>query len=228
MFQSGHRRYDQDSTGTGNHYGEDNWRYVQSDYSKVPVKPTLDGEPSYEGIPQGLHDTLQPKWKDNDVRRYAYWSVFSGACGFTYGNSAVMQMHKKAEKIGAYGTKESWEDAINAPGAKQMIFLKELMLRFHFEELAPDQSVFVNPGVRYNHQVALRGNSCILVYTYNGRSINFKSIPFKDNQLKFSWYNPRNGAYSVGGKISNKKVLEFDPPGKQGDGNDWVLIVEME
>ncbi len=228
MFQSGHRRYDQDSTGTGNHYGEDNWRYVQSDYAKIPVKPTLDGEPSYEGIPQGLHDTLQPKWKDNDVRRYAYWSVFSGACGFTYGNSAVMQMHKKGEKTGSYGTKESWDDAINAPGANQLIFMKDLMLKFHFEELVPYQSVFVNPGERYNHQVALKGDSSLLVYTYNGRAINLKSIPFNINQLKYKWYNPRNGEYSDGGKIANKKLVEFDPPGKMEDGNDWVLILEKK
>ena len=58
MFQSGHKRYDQDTTGL--HYGEDNWKYVNADYARIPVKPTLDGEPSYEGIPQGLHDTLQP------------------------------------------------------------------------------------------------------------------------------------------------------------------------
>jgi hypothetical protein len=188
----------------------------------------LDGEPSYEGIPQGLHDTLQPLWKDYDVRRYAYWSVFSGACGFTYGNSAVMQMHKKGEKTGSYGTKESWDEAINAPGAKQMIFLKDLMLKFHFEELVPDQSVFVTQGDRYNHQVALKGNATLLVYTYNGRSINLKSVPFTGNQLKFRWYNPRNGEYSEGGKIGNKKSLEFDPPGKIDDGNDWVLILETK
>ncbi|MEI8115846.1 MAG: glycoside hydrolase family 140 protein, partial [Bacteroidia bacterium] len=228
MFQSGHRRYDQDSTGTGNHFGEDNWRYVQSDFAKIPAKPTLDGEPSYEGIPQGLHDTLQPLWKDNDVRRYAYWSVFSGACGFTYGNSAVMQMHKKSEKTGAYGTKQVWDEAINAPGASQMIFLKELMLKYHYVDLVPDQSVLNAPGEKYNHQVALRGNSRLLVYTYNGRTINLNSIPFPGNQLNFKWYNPRNGKYSDGGKIGKKKLLEFDPPGKIENGNDWVLIVEME
>ena len=106
--------------------------------------------------------------------------------------------------------------------------LKDLMLKFHFEELVPDQSVFVYPGDRYNHQVALKGNSCLLVYTYNSRAINLKSHPFKGNQLKFSWYNPRNGEYQDGGKIANKKSLEFDPPGKMEDGNDWILILEME
>jgi hypothetical protein len=50
----------------------------------------LDGEPSYEGIPQGLHDPTQPLWTDADARRYAYWSVFAGACGHTYGDNAVL------------------------------------------------------------------------------------------------------------------------------------------
>ena len=62
----------------------------------------------------------------------------------------------------------------------------------------------------------------------NGRPINLQSIPFAGNQLKYNWYNPRNGKYSEGGKMNGKKLLEFDPPGKMEDGNDWVLIVEME
>ena len=41
------------------------------------LKPVLDAEPSYEGIPQGLHDPAQPRWRDCDVRRYGYWSVFA-------------------------------------------------------------------------------------------------------------------------------------------------------
>ncbi|MBQ2952847.1 MAG: DUF4038 domain-containing protein [Clostridia bacterium] len=62
MFQSGHRRYDQirlnawdDKVASEACYGEDNYRYVQHDHALLPAKPVLDGEPSYEGIPQGLH-----------------------------------------------------------------------------------------------------------------------------------------------------------------------------
>ena len=62
MFQSGHRDYAQDTSRIDLQYGEDNWKYARDDYGKIPVKPTLDGEPSYEGIPHGLHDTLQPRW----------------------------------------------------------------------------------------------------------------------------------------------------------------------
>jgi len=85
MFQSGHQRYDQDKDSP-RRYGEDNWRYVRDDYARTPVKPVLDGEPSYENIPQGLHDTSQPYWSDADARRYAYWSVFAGSFGHTYGD----------------------------------------------------------------------------------------------------------------------------------------------
>jgi hypothetical protein len=48
MFQSGHRRYNQDTSKGDLHFGEDNWKYVDLDYRKKPVKPTFDGEPSYE------------------------------------------------------------------------------------------------------------------------------------------------------------------------------------
>ena len=100
MFQSGHRRYDQ-KKGDGdldNVYGEDNWRYAVDNYNLKPVKPTLDGEPSYEGIPQGLHDSTQPYWNANDCRRYAYWSVFAGSFGHTFGNNAIMQFFQKRGK----------------------------------------------------------------------------------------------------------------------------------
>lgn len=228
MFQSGHRDYAQDTAKADHRYGEDNWRYIQVDYNKSPVKPTLDGEPSYEGIPHGLHDTLQPRWTDSDLRRYAYWSVFSGACGFTYGNNSVMQMQKKGAKTGGYGAKEPWEQAIYAPGATQMIHLKNLMQKYHFEALAPAQSILQDPGERYNHLTALKGENCLLVYTWNGRNIAIKTAQMEGNKFRYSWYSPRDGKILSGDKISKKETLEFDPPGTGKDGNDWVLILEKD
>jgi hypothetical protein len=77
MFQSGHRRYGQ-RKGDGDYpieenTEEDNWRFVELSQSKQPLKPVIDGEPIYEGIPQGLHDPNELRWQDYDVRRYAYW-----------------------------------------------------------------------------------------------------------------------------------------------------------
>jgi hypothetical protein len=225
MFQSGHRRYDQDDTDLA--YGEDNWRYVEADYRLDPVKPTLDGEPSYEGIPQGLHDTLQPLWKDADVRRYAYWSVFAGAAGFTYGHSSVMQFHSPQDKAGAYGAKKLWTEAIDDPGAGQMIHLKELMLSRSYFDRVPDQTLIASqPGEKYDYLVATRGKDYAFIYTYNGQTMQINMGKIEGEQVKAGWYDPRNGEFSDIGVVPNQDVREFDPPGDVQNGNDWVLVLE--
>jgi len=228
MFQSGHRSYDQDTARNELRYGEDNWRYVLSDYNKIPIKPTLDGEPSYEGIPHGLHDTLQARWTDNDVRRYAFWSVFSGACGYTYGHNSVMQFYTSGPKSGAYGARMSWTEALNCPGANQLKYLKNLMLDYHFERLVPDQSILSELGERYNHLVALKGKNCLLVYTYNGRTISLKTDQLAGDQFKFVWFNPRNGKFYNSGNFRKNSMCNFIPPGRQQDGADWVLILKQK
>jgi len=223
MFQSGHRRYDQDSVKTA--FKEDNYKFVHRDWDLKPTKPTLDGEPSYEGIPHGLHDTLQPKWTANDVRRYGYWSVFAGAAGYTYGHSAVMQMFRKGDKP-AYGNKELWTSAINAPGAGQMVYIKKLMLDFPYLERVPDQTLIANQGEKYDYQVATRGNDYALIYTYTGRKITVNMGKISGDKVTASWYDPRNGKTTKIGIFDNKGTNEFQPSGKKEDGNDWVLILK--
>jgi hypothetical protein len=221
MFQSGHRRYDQDSVKP---FKEDNYKFVQRDLTLKPIKPTLDGEPSYEGIPHGLHDTLQPLWKASDVRRYGYWSVFAGAAGYTYGHNAVMQMFRKGDNP-AYGNKILWNDAINAPGAAQMVYIKKLMLEFPYLERVPDQSLIANQGEKYDYQVATRGKNYALIYTYTGRKILVNMGKIAGSKVTATWYNPRNGQKTKIGTFDNKGVKEFQPSGKKEDGNDWVLIL---
>jgi len=225
MFQSGHRRYNQDSIDWA--FGEDNWKYVENDYAKIPAKPTIDGEPSYEGIPQGLHDTLQPFWKAEDVRRYAYWSVFAGGFGFTYGHSAVMQFHKPTDKGAAYGAKKYWTEAINDPGAGQMQFLKKLMLSRPFLERVPDQSLIAGEnGLKYERLIATRGNDYVLIYTYTGRNIPVLMGKIAGSKVKASWYKPTDGSTTEIGEFENTGTHEFDPPGEPANGNDWVLILD--
>jgi len=223
MFQSGHRRYDQDSSKTA--FKEDNYKFVHRDWDLKPTKPTLDGEPSYEGIPHGLHDTLQPLWKASDVRRYGYWSVLAGGAGYTYGHNAVMQMFRKGDKP-AYGNKVFWYDAINAPGAGQMVYIKKLMLSFPYLERVPDQSLIANQGEKYDYLVATRGKNYALIYTYNGRKIAVNMGKIAGDKVTATWYDPRNGQKTKIGIFDNKGTKEFQPSGKKEDGNDWVLILE--
>ncbi|HTI11594.1 MAG TPA: DUF4038 domain-containing protein [Puia sp.] len=224
--QSGHRSYAQDTSRDDPHYGEDNWRYIQADYKKAPVRPVLDAEPSYEHIPYGLHDTLQPRWTDKDVRRYGYWSVFAGACGYTYGDNSVMQMHQPGDKKSSYGAKDYWSQAINDPGAGQMAYLKKLMLSRPYFERTPDASLVASQGQRYDYLAATRGKQYAFIYTCNGRTMTISMGKITGSQVRASWYSPRDGSWQEIGLFPNKGVQTFDPPGEPANGNDWVLVLD--
>lgn len=224
MFQSGHRRYDQDTEPQAK--GEDNWKYVREDYDRKPVKPTLDGEPSYEDLPQGLHDTTQPYWTDKDVRRYAWWSVFAGAFGHTYGHNAVMQMHKPGMK-GSFGPKNFWWEAIKAPGSAQMQFLKNLILSRPFFDRVPGQDLIDGTnGDRYDYVVATRGAGYAMAYTYTGRPFKIRMGMIGGNSVRAWWFDPRSGVARQIGTFPNQGAREFVPPGQPAPGNDWVLVLD--
>ncbi len=227
MFQSGHRSYDLDTAKSEHRFGPDNYKFLQIDYNLKPIKPSLDGEPSYELIPYGLHDTTKPYWQAADVRRYAYWSVFAGGAGHTYGHNSVMQMHKPSDKGSAYGSKKYWYDALNDSGARQMIYLKSLMLSKPYFERVPDQSLIAGTqGEKYNYIAATRGKDYAFIYDYTGRTFEVNMGKINGKKVNASWYSPSEGSKKTIGSFLNKGVQKFDPPGEKQEGNDWVLILE--
>ncbi len=227
MFQSGHRSYAQDTLSDETlHYGEDNWRYVNDDYKLQPTKPVLDGEPSYEGIPYGLHWSNQPYWQDYEIRRYAYWSVFAGGCGFTYGHNAVMQFYSPGDQRVSYFPKVKWQAGLLAPGATQVHHLKDLIVSKSYFDRVPDQSLVMDDGKRYNKIVCTRGNGYAMFYVYNGRSFTVAADKLGWQWSDAYWFSPKDGTKTVIYTTKNNSVQTFDPPGKKANGNDWVLVLE--
>ncbi len=229
-FQSGHRRYGQRMGNKDypipDNTEEDNWMYVDSTWAYNPIKPVLDAEPSYEDIPVGLHDPNEARWQDYDVRRYAYWSVFAGSFGHTYGHNNIMQMIKPGV-IGSYGADGSvkpWYEAMKDPGFSQMIHLKKLMLAFPFFERVPDQSVIAGTnGERYDRAIATRGNDYLLVYNYTGRPMQIDLSKISGSKKNVWWYNTKNGQLTYIGEFDSK-VVAFQHDSGYCSGNDQVLI----
>ena len=227
MFQSGHRSYAQDTSSNETlHYGEDNWRYANDDYKLKPIKPTFDGEPSYEDIPYGLHKADEPYWKDHEIRRYAYWSVFAGGCGFTYGHNSVMQFYMPGDSGTSYFPKVNWKEGLNAPGAGQMKYLTQLILSKSYFDRVPAQELIVGNGERYDRIIATRGKDYAMFYIYNSGQFNVAIDKLKFIPKKASWFNPKNGQTVNISKSKYKLTENFDPPGEKENGNDWVLILE--
>ena len=226
MFQSGHRSYDLDTSKAEHRFGPDNYKFMLIDYNLQPTKPSFDGEPSYELIPYGLHDTTKPYWQAHDIRRYAYWAVFAGGAGHTYGHNSVMQMHKPTDRGSAYGSKKFWYNALNDDGAKQMIHVKNLLLSKPYFERVPDQSLVSTQGEKYRYIAATRGRDYAMLYNYTGRTFQVNMGKIRGKKIRASWFDPRTGEKHPIGKFRNKGSLQFDPPGEEMDGNDWVLILE--
>lgn len=230
-FQSGHRKYGQrmgnkdypipDSTE------EDNWMYVDSTWAYKPIKPVLDDEPSYEDIPKGLHDANEARWQDYDVRRYAYWSVFAGSCGHTYGHNAIMQMLKPGYPTGygSDGTVKSWYQALEDPGYNQLQYITDLMLSFPYFERVPDQSIIVGKnGVKYDRLIATRGKDYMLIYNYNSNVMKIDLRKISGKKKLLWWFNPSDGAISFIGTADNKIITVSPQIEKSDKVNDRVLI----
>jgi hypothetical protein len=227
MFQSGHKNYAQDTVSTeALHYGEDNWRYVNDDYNLKPVKPTLDGEPSYENIPHGLHGSAEQRWTAADVRRYAYWSVFAGGCGFTYGNNSVMQFYRRGNKDMSFGANKNWDDELHAAGAGQMQYLKNLILSKSYFDRVPDQSLVINNGEQYDRVMATRGKNYALFYVYTAKTFTVALDKIHFRPGKATWFSPVDGQVLPIKDYKYATQKTFDPPGEKRNGNDWVLILE--
>lgn len=232
LFQSGHRRYDQKSLGAwddnGNakeYFGEDNWRYVQRDLEAEVKKPTLDGEPSYEQILQGLHDQTQPYWQAWDTRRYAYWSVLAGACGHTFGDNSIMQFFiKERDKEGAFGVWQDWTEAIHNCGGAQMGHLRALMEEIHFETGSARQDL-TEARDGYERVSVFAGPDWICCYSYSGASFELYMTEY-EGDYECRWIDPVTGVRSRCQDVTGGKVVAFCPPKKLEGHSDWVLLLE--
>ena len=84
MPQSGHENDREAYRHPENHTS------IAADYRLSPTKPVLDGEPFYEDTPDGVwvyRSTNRLRGDAAVVRRKAYWAVFAGVCGHTYGHN---------------------------------------------------------------------------------------------------------------------------------------------
>ncbi len=101
-----------------------NYRVIESDYALHPPKPCMDAEPIYESHPFSWN----PKYgisTDDDVRRAAYWALFSGAHGHSYGNHCIWQFYSdKVEPVNFPPMR--WQEAMDLPGAFDMLHLRQL------------------------------------------------------------------------------------------------------
>ncbi|RBP51228.1 glycoside hydrolase family 140 protein [Arenicella xantha] len=208
--------------------------YAERDLALKPLRPTLDGEPRYEGIPVGFylkdHNRLE-RFDDDDVRQAAWWSVMAGACGHTYGNNNIWQMWQ-AGREPAIGANIPWWEALDHPGAMQLGFMRRFMEANRFHTLLPDQSLVVDGPLRGPAKIrAMRSvdRSRIIVYSPMGEAFTLDQSQLNAVRSKKYWFDPRYGVsyeFRVSPRDRDNQTYQIFTPPTAGRGQDWVLVFE--
>lgn len=211
------------------HEKRDNERayFVPQQDWKLPIpKPTLNSEPAYESHPINYDaDASLGVFDDFDARQVAYWSVFAGTCGHTYGCHPVWKCNRDTGDV--YFNRKSWKEALDDPGSSQMQHLKNLMLSRPSNNRRPDQLLLVkNPYDPTGQLQACRGDDYLMIYIPTGKKVSVYTNWLRTDLLVIWWYNTRTGENSLVGQFENTEYMTFDPPGNTMRGNDWVLVVD--
>ncbi|MBC8080498.1 MAG: glycoside hydrolase family 140 protein [Gorillibacterium sp.] len=201
----------------------DNYNMIARDYHTYPPRPTFDGEPRYEGHSIGWDDR-NGYFDDFDARQAAYWAVFAGAHGHTYGHTSLWQFYEPG-RFSYSGAHITWQEAIDAPGAFQMMHLRNLIESRSFLSRVPDQELILDPLLGADHIRATRGGNYAFIYTPTGQAFDVRMGRISGEQVSANWMEPRTGEQTYIGTFENQGITRFAPP-SSGIGNDWVLVLD--
>jgi hypothetical protein len=238
-------------SGSAQYFHNDNWldfnmrqnghsasyteRYFMTleDYKREPVKPVMDAEPIYEDHPINFDPDKNGHSVATDVRRPLYWNLFSGAFGHTYGHHSVWQMYSP-DKQPINRPLMPWFEAIDQPGAGQMVYGRLLVESRPFLTRIPDNSIIVPgnvpssvPGAGAYSFVSTRDQqgTYAMVYAPVGRKFSIRMDVIKGKNVIAWWFNPRNGEADKIGRFTNEGTQTFNTP-TPGESLDWILVLD--
>jgi hypothetical protein len=204
---------------------EPTWELIEKDYNLEPVRPVLDGEPNYEDLPIGF-TSQNGFFNDYHVRRQVYRSVFAGGFGVTYGHNSVWQMYDtRYEPV--LEPLHTWKEALDRPGASQMVHLKNLILSRPFFTRIPGQDQFLTkPGDGEQHIRATRDQDCTTALVYfpqPGQSTALDLELFTGNKVRAWWFDPCTGEARLDGVHPVRHAMSFTSPSEMPD---CVLVID--
>jgi len=202
-------------------------RTIRADYRLRPAKPVVNLEPWYERVAWKKDGTPVNAW---DVRVQAYQGVFAGAAGHAYGHHDIWPMDAPRAK-----RKGKWKRALGAPGRRQMPYLRRLMDTMPQCRQRPAAPLLTGAPNKHHKSMALcvrigataAADRCsALVYTPQGEPFEIDMGRLNGKRVRARWFSPRSGAWRPVGVLACKDTRGFAPPGKPGQGNDWVLALD--
>ncbi|HUT95470.1 MAG TPA: glycoside hydrolase family 140 protein [Thermoguttaceae bacterium] len=207
-----------------------NYETVAADYALQPPKPTLDAEVAYEdSLSLNRKEPQDRRITPWDVRRAAYWSVFAGSFGHTYGHRSFIWWMREGETF-KYGAHIPWYESLDAPGANQMRHLRNLIEAHSLVNHVPGSKLLVDKGRGGKaHLQATRSadSRTAVAYSPQGEPVPVRLEKIAASPIVAKWFDPRTGASTPCGTFEPHGIHTFTPP-SSGEDQDWVLVLEGE
>jgi hypothetical protein len=196
---------------------------IVKEYNRVPVRPFI----LIEGIYEFEHDS-----KPERIRKQAYVSLLTGAAGHFYGNNPVWNFGSPHK---VFPTEQSWREALDSQGAKDMTRLWALFNMVQWSTLVPDveQSIVVTGygqelSKRYLTAAVTHDGKLAIVYVASEAPNNLY-LDFKRGLQYFhmTWIDPtesRTIDMVMLTDLRNRKEKITMPGSNHSGQNDWILI----
>lgn len=185
---------------------------VRHDYQLAdPVKPTVLGEPAYEGYGQHSQVTTYPY----QMRRQAYQALWNGAAGFTYGCA----MSAPGCDGPLFGFGPDWTRLLDMEGAQQVAGMLHAFLAARpWWELSPCSEVIVaGGGGEYAKCAVVSADRSELLVYFPDRTpatvrLDWGAPEAVEIRLQATWFDPAHGeteeagtytAYATQGCLEN-------------------------
>lgn len=181
---------------------------VSADYARTPATPFV----FFEGWYENEYDVSVAA-----LRYQAYTSLLGGAAGQFYGNNPVW-------KFGA-----GWEDALDDPGALDMVHVGDLFRSRPFHRLVPDRGNAVvtsnrgrqNDGT-YVAAARVSDGSTVIVYVPDQRAVEVDLGRVAGAEARAWCVDPKTGEPTDLGRVEAAGRATFRPCASP----DWVLVLD--
>ncbi len=228
MLQSGHGLHPK------------NYEMVKKEYDRNKRMPVWDGEPAYELMP-----TSWPVIKEfhgaGIVRKRAYWSLFAGSFGHTYGHSCVWCMVSEKEKDQV--RTHTWFQALESPGSLQIKVLRDFLESRDLSHCIPAQEMLLIQQSKENDILDEHVQACreiegkfACIYFPSGGKEKIWIKEMDGNEFLLWWFNPKDGkCYDFSNVQTTNPMnvvctddwIEVTTP-TLGKDNDWILVLDAK
>jgi len=199
---------------------------ILKDYARTPAAPVFLVETDYE---------FESGADAERLRRQAYWSFLSGACGYVYGNGYIWPLIP------------GWKGYLETTGVVELGHCRALFDSLAWHTLVPDAShrlVTAGQGTYWSGGTPSYGISdndyvtaastpngrLALAYVPSARTVTV-DLSVLAGPVSARWYDPTTGTYLAiaGSPMPNSGAWSFNTPGLHADGaGDWVLVLEAQ